>query len=82
MQRDCQKPLRDPSKFDQAPASTDLQFMRLFQFQFIGDMFGKFEVCERDLALYEQGSGEKISDGLRVLNQVTDTVCSAFVVEF
>ena len=39
-------------------------------------MLAKLEAYERDLALYEQASGEKISDGLRVgivLNRVTDT---------
>ena len=39
-------------------------------------MLAKLESFERDLALYEQASGEKISDGLRVgivLNRVTDT---------
>ena len=39
-------------------------------------MLAKLEACERDMALYEQASGEKISDGVRVvivLNRVTDT---------
>ena len=39
-------------------------------------MLAKLEAYERDLALYEQASGEKISDGLRVgivLNRVSDT---------
>ena len=39
-------------------------------------MLAKLEAYERDLALYEQASREKISDGLRVgivLNRVTDT---------
>ena len=39
-------------------------------------MLAKLEAYEHDLALYEQASGEKISDGLRVgivLNPVTDT---------
>ena len=51
------------------------QLLSLLQFDFSGDMLAKLEACERDLALYEQASGEKISDGLRVeivLNQVTD----------
>ena len=46
------------------------------QFDFSVDMLAKLEAYERDLALYEQASGEKISDGLRVgivLNRVTDT---------
>ena len=29
-------------------------------------MLAKLEACERDLALYEKASGEKISDGLSV----------------
>ena len=39
-------------------------------------MIAKLEAYERDLALYEQASGEKSSDGLCVgivLNRVTDT---------
>ena len=39
-------------------------------------MLAKLEAYERDLALYEQASGETISDGLRVgivLNRVTNT---------
>ena len=46
------------------------------QFDFSGDMLAKLEAYERDLALNEQASEEKISDGLRVgivLNLVTDT---------
>ena len=39
---------------------------RLLQFDFSGDMLAKLEAYERDLALYEQASREKISDGLRV----------------
>ena len=53
------------------------QLLSLLQFDFYGDMLAKLEAYERDLALYEQASGEKISDGLRVgivLNRVTDTV--------
>ena len=52
------------------------QLLSLLQFDFSGDMLAKLESFERDLALYEQASGEKISDGLRVgivLNRVTDT---------
>ena len=52
------------------------QLLSLLQFDFSGDMLAKLEAYERDLALYEQASGEKISDGLRVgivLNRVTDT---------
>ena len=52
------------------------QLLNLLQFDFSGDVFAKIEAYERDLALYEQASGEKISDGLRVvivLNRVTDT---------
>ena len=52
------------------------QLLSLLQFDFSGDMLAKLEAYERDLALYDQASGEKISDGLRVgivLNRVTDT---------
>ena len=52
------------------------QLLSLLQFDFSGDMLAKLEAHERDLALHEQASGEKISDGLRVgivLNRVTDT---------
>ena len=52
------------------------QLLSLLQFDFSGDMLAKLEAFERDLALYDQASGEKISDGLRVgtvLNRVTDT---------
>ena len=51
------------------------QLLSLLQFDFSGDVLAKLEAYERDLALYEQASGEKISDGLRVgiLNRVTDT---------
>ena len=52
------------------------QLLSLLQFDFSGDMLAKLEAHERDLALYEQASMEKISDGLRVgivLNRVTDT---------
>ena len=52
------------------------QLLSLLQFDFSGDMLAKLEAYERDLALYEKASGEKISDGLRVgivLNRVTDT---------
>ena len=55
---------------------TAAQLLSLLQFDFSGDMLAKLEAYERDLALYEQASGEKISDGLRVgivLNRVTDT---------
>ena len=49
-------------------------------------MLAKLEAYERDLALYEQASGEKISDGSRVgivLDRVTDTeLATHFVVEF
>ena len=50
--------------------------LSLLQFDFSGDMLAKLEAYERDVALYEQASGEKISDGLRVrivLNLVTHT---------
>ena len=50
--------------------------LSLLQFDFSGDVLAKLEAYERDLALYEQASGEKMSDGLRVgivLNRVTDT---------
>ena len=52
------------------------QLLSLLQVDFSGDMLAKLEAQKRDLALYEQASGEKISDGLRVgivLNRVTDT---------
>ena len=52
------------------------QLLSLLQFDFSGDMLVKLEAYERDLALCEQASGEKISDALRVgilLNRVTDT---------
>ena len=52
------------------------QPLSLLQFDFSGDMLAKLEAYECDLALYEQASGEKISDGLHVgivLNRVTDT---------
>ena len=52
------------------------QLLSLLQFDFSGDMLAKLDAYERDLALYEQASGKKISDGLRVgivLNRVTDT---------
>ena len=52
------------------------QLLSLLQFDFSGDMLAQLEAYERDLALHEQASGEKISDGLRVgivLNRVTDT---------
>ena len=52
------------------------QLSSLLQFDFSGDTLAKLKAYERDLALYEQASGEKISDGLRegiVLNRVTDT---------
>ena len=39
------------------------QLLSLLQFDFSGDMLAKLEAYERDLALYEQASGEKISDG-------------------
>ena len=48
----------------------------MLQFDFSGDLLAELETYERDLALYEQASGEKITDGLRVgivLNRVTDT---------
>ena len=51
------------------------QRLSLLQFDFSGDMLAKLEAYERDLALYEQASGEKISDVLRVgivLNRVSD----------
>ena len=52
------------------------QLLSSLQFDFSGDILAKLEAHERDLALYEQASGEKISDGLRVgvvLNRATDT---------
>ena len=52
------------------------QLLSLLQFDFSGDTLAKLEAYERDLALYVQASGKKISDGLRVgivLNGVTDT---------
>ena len=52
------------------------QLLSLHQFDFSGDMLAKLEANERDLALHEQASGEKISDVSRVgtvLNRVTDT---------
>ena len=52
------------------------QLLCLLHFDFSGDVLAKLEAYERDLALYEQASGEKISDGVRVgivLNRVTDT---------
>ena len=52
------------------------QLLSLLQFDFSGHMLPNLEAYERDLALYEQASGEKISAGLRVeivLNRVTDT---------
>ena len=52
------------------------QLLSLLQFDFSGDMLAKLDAYERDLVLYEQALGEKISDGLRVvivLNRVTDT---------
>ena len=42
------------------------QLLSLLQFDFSGDVLAKLEAYERDLSLYEQGSGEKISDDLRV----------------
>ena len=47
----------------------------------------KLEAYERDLALYEQASGEKFLDGLRVginCSEPSDghRACDAFVVEF
>ena len=62
------------------------QLLSLLQFDFSGDMLAKLEAYERDLALYEQASGEKdlrwlacgdcseSSDGHRT--------CDALVVEF
>ena len=55
---------------------TARQLWSLLQFHFSGDVLAKLEAYERDLALYEQASGENISDGSRVgivLNRVTDT---------
>ena len=52
------------------------QLWSQLQIDFSGDMLTKLEAYERDLALYELSSEEKISDGLRVgivLNRVTDT---------
>ena len=52
------------------------QLLSLLQFDFSGDVLANLEAYERHLALYEQASGEKIPDGLRVgivLNRVTDT---------
>ena len=52
------------------------QLLSLPQYDFSGDMLAKLEAHERNLALYEQASGERISGGLRVrivLNRVTDT---------
>ena len=40
---------------------TAWQLLSLLQFDFSGDMLAKLEAYERDLALYEQPSGEKIS---------------------
>ena len=59
--------------------------LSLLQFDFSGDMLAKLEAYERDLALYEQASGEKIevlacgdcsesSNGSRA--------CDALVLEF
>ena len=49
-------------------------------------MLAKLEAYERNLALCEQASGEKISDGLRVgivRNRATGhRACDALVVEF
>ena len=42
------------------------QLLSLLQFDFSGDMLAKLEAYERGLAVYEQASGEKTSDGLRV----------------
>ena len=39
------------------------QLLSLPQFDFSGDMLAKVEASELDLALYEQASGEKISEG-------------------
>ena len=62
------------------------QLLSLLQFDFSGDMLAKLEAYERDLALYEQASGEKISDGLRVgiVSESSDghRACDALVVEF
>ena len=49
-----------------ARSRTTGQLLSLLQFDFSGGMLAKLEAYERDLALYEQASGEKISDGLRV----------------
>ena len=58
------------------------QLSSLLQFDFSGDMLAKLEAYERDLALYEQASGEKISDGLRVEPSDGHRACDALVVEF
>ena len=62
------------------------QLLSLLQFDFSGDMLAKLEAYERDLAMYEQASGEKISDGLRVgdCSEPSDRhrACDALVVEF
>ena len=74
----CRRALTSTIGFCTAPRVqlTHGQLLSLLQFDFSGDMLAKGEAHERDLALYEQASGEKISDGLRVgivLNRVTDT---------
>ena len=49
--------------------------LELASVRFLWRMLAKLEAYDRDLALYEQASGEKISDGMRVeivLNRVTD----------
>ena len=48
------------------------QLLSLLQFDFSGDMLAKLEAYERDLALYEQASGDGLRVGI-VLNRVTDT---------
>ena len=62
------------------------QLLSSLQFDFSGDILAKLEAYERDLALYEQASGEKISDGLRVgdCSEPSDRhrACDALVVEF
>ena len=62
------------------------QLLKLLQFVFSGDMLAKLMAYECDLTLYEQVSGEKISDDLRVgivLNRITDTeLATHLIVKF
>ena len=61
------------------------QLLSLLQFDISGDMLAKLEAYECDLALYEEASEKKISDGLRGdCSEPSDghRDCDALVVEF